>query len=431
MIRRHSHAFYSHLLRFNHSCNYNICNLYYCSAPTYLLKKQHTMRVSSIAVSTLVSYCYFSLWSSPIPSTFAFAGLTPTTNNNSNNSCVNTQNKKQHLTKNPTFVATTTKRSMTSTVTNEAEETAAAAPVEYFRKDYKPLSHTVSNVELSFDIHPGTTTVTSKLTVIPNKLEGEKEDFYLNGDSTCLTLKSLSLNGKALVEGIDYTVDEKKNILSIPAIANSGDDSFTIEVVVDIVPEDNSQLSGLYKSNTMYCTQCEAMGFRRITYYPDRPDIMAVFSKVTVEAPAKEYPILLSNGNLLDSGTASSAEDRHYAIWSDPFPKPSYLFALVAGDLGYITDSYTTTSGKNVELNIYSEPQNVHKLQHAMQSVKDSMKWDEDTFGLEYDLNLYNIVAVNDFNMGTFVLKSVMTMFENHPLNPKQFFNETCCLCLL
>ena len=364
------------------------------------------MRVSSVAVSTLVTYCYYSLWSSnPIPSTFAFAGLTPTTNNN-NKACVDTQNhKNNHLASKPTFVAssTTTKRSMTSTAT---AETAAAAPVEYFRKDYKPLSHTVSNVELSFDIHPGTTTVTSKLTITPNQSEGEKEDFYLNGDSTCLTLKSLSLNGKALVEGIDYTIDEKKDTLSIPAIANtSSDDSFTIEAVVDIVPEDNSQLSGLYKSNTMYCSQCEAMGFRRITYYPDRPDVMAVFSKVTVEASSKEYPILLSNGNLLDSG--KSSEDRHYAVWSDPFPKPSYLFALVAGDLGYITDSYTTKSGKDVELNIYSEPQNVHKLSHAMQSVKDSMKWDEDTFGLEYDLNLYNIVAVNDFNMGTYIPQSM------------------------
>ena len=140
------------------------------------------------------------------------------------------------------------------------------------------------------------------------------------------------------------------------------------------------------------------MGFRRITYYPDRPDNMATFHRVRIEAEKASYPVLLSNGNLLESGVVD--EERHYSIWQDPFPKPSYLFCVVAGNLGSIQDTYTTMSGRKVTLKIFSEPENVSKLRYAMQSLKNSMKWDEDTFGLEYDLDLYNIVAVNDFNMG-------------------------------
>ena len=143
------------------------------------------------------------------------------------------------------------------------------------------------------------------------------------------------------------------------------------------------------------------MGFRRITYYPDRPDNMAVFENIRLEAAEKDYPVLLSNGNLVEQGAADE-EGRHYAVWSDPFPKPSYLFAAVVGKLGSIKDSYVTRpSGQEVQLEIFSEPDNVHKLQYAMDSLKKSMKWDEDRFGLEYDLGIYNIVATNDFNMGT------------------------------
>lgn len=150
----------------------------------------------------------------------------------------------------------------------------------------------------------------------------------------------------------------------------------------------------------MYCTQCEALGFRRITYFPDRPDNMAMFTKVRLEADKDLYPVLLSNGNLVEQGPAEK-EGRHYAVWSDPFPKPSYLFAAVAGKLGSISDSYVTNpSGREVQLQIFSEPENTHKLQYAMESLKRSMKWDEDRFGLEYDLGIYNIVATNDFNMG-------------------------------
>jgi aminopeptidase N len=186
--------------------------------------------------------------------------------------------------------------------------------------------------------------------------------------------------------------------LILKASALAGAASNTLETVVEIIPEDNTQLSGLYKSGAMYCTQCEAMGFRRITYYPDRPDNMAVFEEIRIEASQKDYPVLLSNGNLIDKGDLGNG--RHYATWKDPFPKPSYLFCAVAGNLGSIQDSYTTMSGRNVKLEIFSEKENVSKLQYAMESLKRSMKWDEDKFGLEYDLDLYNIVAVNDFNMG-------------------------------
>ncbi len=141
----------------------------------------------------------------------------------------------------------------------------------------------------------------------------------------------------------------------------------------------------------------EAMGFRRITYYPDRPDNMAVFERIRIEAEKENYPVLLSNGNLVEQGDVTS--DRHYAIWSDPFPKPSYLFCAVIGNLGSIQDSFTTMSGRKVHLEIFSERENVNKLGYAMESLKRSMEWDERTYGLEYDLDLYNIVAVNDFNM--------------------------------
>jgi aminopeptidase N len=155
----------------------------------------------------------------------------------------------------------------------------------------------------------------------------------------------------------------------------------------------------MHKYEYEYIYSNTAMGFRRITYYPDRPDNMAVFERVRIEANAKEYPVLLSNGNLLEEGEVEGGE-RRYAVWTDPFAKPSYLFAAVAGNLGKIEDSYTTTSGRNVKLQLFSEFNNVGKLAYAMESLKQAMKWDEDVFGLEYDLDLFNIVAVDSFNMG-------------------------------
>mmetsp|Transcript_13766 Transcript_13766/g.26264 ORF Transcript_13766/g.26264 Transcript_13766/m.26264 type:complete len:1014 (-) Transcript_13766:37-3078(-) len=277
-----------------------------------------------------------------------------------------------------------------------AEETEVSEqPTEIFRNDYKPLPYKVSNVSMNFDIRDGATIVESELTVVPNDA-AEGGDMVLDGEAEALTLLSIQLNGRDLVEGIDYTLEG--DTLTIPSKV-LGDGTGKLVTKVEIEPETNTQLSGLYKSGTMYCTQCEAMGFRRITFYPDRPDNMAIFDSVRIEANESLYPVLLGNGNKISEGSTEGG--RHYATWSDPYPKPSYLFCIVAGNLGSVESSYTTQpSGRKVHLEVFSEPDNVNKLDYAMESLKKSMKWDEDTFGLEYDLDIYNIVAVNDFNMG-------------------------------
>jgi aminopeptidase N len=286
----------------------------------------------------------------------------------------------------------TTRGGATSLSTSALNSAVAAlaeteTPVEIFRKDYEPLPHVVSKIEMDFDIHDGKTTVTSRLFIEPNKsYQGKSTDLTLDGDETCVKLLSLKLNGKDLEQGKDFELAPGKLVLKNPPSGS------TLTSVVEIVPEDNTQLSGLYKSGSMYCTQCEALGFRRITYYPDRPDNMATFTSVRLEAEKEKYPVLLSNGNLVEEGTLENG--RHFATWSDPFPKPSYLFCCVAGDLGKIEDTYTTVpSGREVKLAVYSEPRNVGKLGYAMESLKRSMKWDEDKFGLEYDLDIYNVVA--------------------------------------
>ncbi|CAB9512723.1 Puromycin-sensitive aminopeptidase [Seminavis robusta] len=283
--------------------------------------------------------------------------------------------------------------STTSTALNSAvAESETTAPVEVFRTDYKPLPHLVTKINMDFVIENGKTTVTSELFIEPNSSVEGGGDLVLDGDESCVKLMSVSIDGKELEKGKEYDLEPQKMIIKSPAPGT------VLKTVVEIVPEENTQLSGLYKSGPMYCSQCEAMGFRRITYYPDRPDNMAVFENIRLEADEKDYPVLLSNGNLVDSGKLENG--RHFASWSDPFPKPSYLFAAVVGNLGYIEDTYTTTSGREVKLGVYSEKENVDKLHYAMDSLKRSMKWDEDKFGLEYDLDLYNIVAVESFNMG-------------------------------
>mmetsp|Transcript_1805 Transcript_1805/g.3694 ORF Transcript_1805/g.3694 Transcript_1805/m.3694 type:complete len:1008 (-) Transcript_1805:39-3062(-) len=292
------------------------------------------------------------------------------------------------------FAAGSSGTALGSTAT---EATTEAAPTEVFRLDYKPLPHTVTAVNLDFCIRDGQTVVSSELTVVPNVGEG---DLVLDGEASALTLRSIAIDGRSLVEGKDYSVDGDKLIVRSGSLYAVGKTECVLAIEVSIVPETNTQLSGLYKSGSMYCTQCEALGFRRITYFPDRPDAMAAFKRVRIEADRGAYPVLLSNGNRLEEGELEGGL-RHYAVWSDPYPKPSYLFALVAGDLANISDSYTTVpSGRKVELNVYSEKHNVNKLRYAMESLIRSMKWDEDRFGLEYDLDLFNIVAVEDFNMG-------------------------------
>jgi len=292
-------------------------------------------------------------------------------------------------TRSPT--SATTLRSAVTDVDTEKE-----TPVEIFRKDYKPLPSIVSKINMDFDIRDNLTVVKSQMTIEPNPISRQRGDLELDGDETAVKLKSIQMDGRVLIEETDYELKPDKLIVKASAL---NDGSGLLETIVELIPEDNTQLSGLYKSGPMYCTQCEAVGFRRITYYPDRPDNMAVFEKVRIEADKESYPILLGNGNLIEAGPASE-NGRHYSTWCDPFPKPSYLFCIVAGNLGSIKDEFVTKSGNKVQLEIFSEEENVNKLDYAMESLKRSMKWDEDTFGLEYDLGIYNVVAVNDFNMG-------------------------------
>ncbi|EED93727.1 membrane alanine aminopeptidase, partial [Thalassiosira pseudonana CCMP1335] len=294
-------------------------------------------------------------------------------------------------------------------------------PVEIFRNDYKPLAHVVSKVSLDFSLYDGKTIVETVMTVEANKNVADNSNnarLVLNGDETCVKLLKLSVDGIAdtLKPDVDYILSPGKLVISADALRRGGG---VVRTTVEIVPEDNTQLSGLYKSGPMYCSQCEAEGFRRITYYPDRPDVMATFESVRIEADAENFPVLLSNGNLVEEGECSNDSEgrkRKFAVWSDPFPKPSYLFALVAGDLGCMEDSFTTMSGRNVTLRFYSEHKNVSKMGYAVESLKRAMKWDEDTFGLEYDLDLFNVVAVESFNMGA---------MENKSLN---VFNTSCVL---
>lgn len=258
-----------------------------------------------------------------------------------------------------------------------------------YRSDYRPPPFLIETVDLDFDLGEEFTIVRSTLHIKRNSALGETSfPLVLNGRE--LTLKSIHLDGQAL-NSSNYSID--KELLTIANLPGS----FKLEIVTAIRPQDNSSLEGLYRSSDIFCTQCEAEGFRKITYYPDRPDIMAKFT-TTIRGDKARYPVLLSNGNLIDSGGLEGG--RHFAKWEDPFAKPSYLFALVAGALVSIEDSYVTCSGRKVKLQIFVEERNKDKCDHAMESLKKSMKWDEDRFGLEYDLHIYMILAVDDFNMG-------------------------------
>ena len=268
------------------------------------------------------------------------------------------------------------------------------APQTIYLKDYQPPHHWVRDVHLTFRLAPTSTRVLSKITFVPNA--ETPGDLILDGED--LSLIAVAVN-EAIVP---YEVTDHHLIIrsgDLPAAP------FTFEAEVEISPETNTALEGLYMSNGMYCTQCEAEGFRKITYYPDRPDVMAPFS-VRIES---DLPVLLSNGN-------PGAQGDGFAEWHDPWPKPSYLFALVAGQLVNHPDSFTTKSGKDVALNIWVRPGDEDKCAFGMQALKKSMKWDEDTYGREYDLDIFNIVAVDDFNMGA---------MENKGLN---VFNSSCVL---
>ncbi|MED6191461.1 Puromycin-sensitive aminopeptidase [Stylosanthes scabra] len=283
----------------------------------------------------------------------------------------------------------------TEDLAKEVQEPKMETPKEIFLKDYKMPDYYFDTVALKFALGEESTIVTSKIYVFP-RVEGSSAPLVLDGQD--LSLISIQLNGKALKEE-DYRLDARHlTILSPP----SG--RYDLEIVTEIYPQNNTSLEGLYKSSGNFCTQCEAEGFRKITFYQDRPDIMAKYT-VRIEADKSLYPVLLSNGNLLEEGDLENG--KHYADWEDPFKKPCYLFALVAGQLQSRDDTFTTRSGRKVSLRIWTPADDLPKTAHAMYSLKAAMKWDEDVFGLEYDLDLFNIVAVPDFNMGAMENKSL------------------------
>ncbi|MFK5956343.1 MAG: aminopeptidase N [Planctomycetota bacterium] len=269
-----------------------------------------------------------------------------------------------------------------------------ATPVEKFRKDYRPTDFQIEGVTLDFKLGKEATLVTSRLEM-KRRESGNQEPLVLDGED--LELLSVTLDGD-LLDPSRYTHED--NQLRIAVVP----DSFILQTEVRLRPQDNTQLSGLYSSGKMFCTQCEAEGFRRITFFLDRPDVMSAYT-VRIEGAKQDFPVLLSNGNCIASGDLDHG--MHYTVWQDPFVKPSYLFALVAGDLGSISDSFTTASGREVALHVFTEHENVKQLDFAMESLKKSMTWDEDVFGLEYDLDIFNIVAVGDFNMGAMENKSL------------------------
>ena len=277
-------------------------------------------------------------------------------------------------------------------------------PKKIFLKDYQPPAFLIDRVELCFSLHPSETIVTSVLAVRRNPEAPKNNKLILDGEG--LELLELQLNNVALSTNL-YELSETCLEIEAP------EDEFSLRIKTRISPEDNKRLEGLYRSGGLYCTQCEAEGFRRITYYLDRPDVLSVFT-TRIEADKGEAPILLSNGNEIDKGSLDNG--KHFAVWHDPHPKPAYLFALAAGRLNVVEDVFTTSSGRDVRLRIFVDPGNETQVGYAMDALKRSMAWDEENFGREYDLDDFMIVAVRSFNMGA---------MENKGLN---IFNSSLLL---
>ena len=263
------------------------------------------------------------------------------------------------------------------------------SPKAIYLKDYTPPEYLVETIDLFFELEEDTTRVTSRLLLRRNPDAGGGAKLELNGEA--LELESVKLNGHAL-EPAQYRLTPETLTLPGPP-----DRPFELEIVTRIHPKTNTALEGLYLSNGMFCTQCEAQGFRKITYFPDRPDVMARYT-TTLVADRARFPVLLSNGNPIASGELRNG--RHWVKWEDPFKKPSYLFALVAGQLENLEDRFVTASGREVKLQIFVEKHDLDKCAHAMNSLKLAMRWDEEEYGREYDLDHYMIVAVSHFNMG-------------------------------
>lgn len=282
------------------------------------------------------------------------------------------------------------------------------APSTIYLKNYKKPAFTVQKTQLEFELFEDYTLVRSQLDML--KTDSSTSELVLDGQD--LELLKVQLDGTTLDES-RYTVTSDTLTLS------QAPEKFTLVTECKLYPSKNTSLEGLYRSRTMYCTQCEAEGFRKITYYLDRPDVLSEFT-TKITAHKKDFPVLLSNGNLVGEGEAeddnSAAGPRHWKQWHDPFPKPSYLFALVAGNLEVVEDEFTTCSGREVALKLYVEEKDLDKCDHALTSLKNAMRWDEQVYGREYDLDIFMIVAVDDFNMGA---------MENKGLN---IFNTSCVL---
>ena len=281
-----------------------------------------------------------------------------------------------------------------------------AQPKAIFLKDYQAPAYWIEHTDLSFDLFEDYATVTAVLKMYRNPDQTSSGNALPELDLVGhdLELLSVAIDEQPVT---DYRVEDEH--LKVPVLR----EAFALKTVCKIKPQENTSLEGLYKSNGMFCTQCEAEGFRNITYYLDRPDVMSRFT-TRIAADKAAYPVLLSNGNEVERGELEGG--RHWVRWEDPFKKPSYLFALVAGDLQYVEDHFTTMSGRDVTLRIFTEAHNIDQCDHAMTSLKKSMKWDEDVYGREYDLDIFMIVAVDHFNMGA---------MENKGLN---IFNSACVL---
>jgi aminopeptidase N len=283
------------------------------------------------------------------------------------------------------------------------------SPKTIHLKDYTPPSHLIDRVALDVRFHPEETAVSARHAVRPNP-DSPVSEGPLELDGESVRLVRIAVDGKELAAG-EYSSKQQKLTIHHPPAG-----PFTLEIATLCSPKSNTELSGLYLSNGIYCTQCEAEGFRRITYFLDRPDVLARF-RVRIEAEKSEAPVLLANGNLIESGDVAGT-GRHFAVWEDPFPKPCYLFAMVGGNLAFVEDSFTTMSGRKIALRIYVEPGKEDRCGWAMESIKKSMAWDERAFGREYDLDIFMIVAVSMFNMGA---------MENKGLN---VFNDKYVLAL-
>jgi len=272
--------------------------------------------------------------------------------------------------------------------------------------EYQVPQYLIDSTRLHFELGENATLVKSNLQMRLNPDYPEQSGVPLTLHGVDLNLRRIAIDGHTLAEA-DYVVeDETLTIAKVPKC-------FELECVTLIKPHENTSLEGLYKSSGMFCTQCEAEGFRKITYYLDRPDVMSIFT-TTLVADKSKYPVLLANGNDIEQGELP--DGRHWVTWHDPFKKPAYLFAMVAGDLVHIEDSFTTFTDREIQLQIFVEPENIDKCEHAMLSLQNAMRWDEQVYGREYDLDKFMIVAVNDFNMGA---------MENKGLN---IFNSSCVL---